>query len=237
MRTVPKCPVPLNETVQDGTRQYEVLVLPCMVSFRGTGLFRTSIYCLVLWYIHLRISKKFHCLKAQWQYMLVYASIYWCIPACTSIYQYIPNSKSMYWFTLAHYFLYLHMPVYTSIHQHIPVHTGIFKFWYVLIYTGMYWYVLVYTGMYQSRSEFKNGANQIWTSNLLHTFWYAWPLHCESTDAKHRIWYITKVCVHAPDFRVPVYVPGSWWRIDGAGLRPRPFLSSKSQLTHYNLKV
>ena len=60
------------------------------------------------------------------------------------------------------------MPVYTGIYKHIPVHPGIF--WYVLVYTGMYWYVLVYTGMYQSRSEFKNGANQILTSNLLHTF-------------------------------------------------------------------
>ena len=52
MGTVPKCPVPLSETVQDGTRQYEVLVLPCTVSFRGTGLFPTSIYCLVPWCIH-----------------------------------------------------------------------------------------------------------------------------------------------------------------------------------------
>ena len=50
------------------------------------------------------------------------------------------------------------MPVYTGIYKHIPVHTGIF------------WYVLVYTGMCQSRSEFKNGANQIRTRNLLHTF-------------------------------------------------------------------
>ncbi len=60
------------------------------------------------------------------------------------------------------------MPVYTGIYKHIPVHTGIF--WYVLVCTGMYWYVLGYTGMYQSRSEFKNGANQIQTRNLLHTF-------------------------------------------------------------------
>jgi hypothetical protein len=74
MRTVPKYPVPLNETVQDGTRPYEGLVLPCTISFRGTGLFPTSIYCLVPWCIHLRISNKFQCLKVQ--YMLVHTSTY-----------------------------------------------------------------------------------------------------------------------------------------------------------------
>ena len=125
----------------------------------------------------------------------------------------------MYWFTLAHYFLYQHMPVYTGIYKHIPVHTSIF--WYVLVYTGTYRYVLVHNGMHQSRSGFKNGANQIRTRNLL----LAFGMHSScsaSTDAKHWIWYITKVCEKIPDFRVRVYVPGSWWRIDGAGLRPRP---------------
>ena len=72
------------------------------------------------------------------------------------------------------------MPAHTGIYKHTPVHTGIF--WYVLVYTGMYWYVLVYTGMYQSRSEFKNGANQIQTSNLLHTF----DMHDRCTARVHQ---------------------------------------------------
>ncbi len=146
MRTVPECPVPLNETVQDSTSQYKAFtslvppysgvrdfwVLPC-----------TALYSVVSTY---GFQTKFSVLKH---------STCWYIPVCTSIYQYVPVCTNRYqkvkvctdshWYILFYTSTCQYIPAYTSTYQHIPVHTG--TCWYVLVCACMCWYVPACTNL------------------------------------------------------------------------------------------
>ncbi len=137
--------------------------------------------------------------------MLVYTSIYWYIPACTSTYHQdfwvlcctalycVVSTNGFQQSSVSESTVHADMLVYTSIfwyilytsmYQHRPINQLTSTvctdwlymlvctelYWYVLVCASMCWYVLVCAGMYQSRSGFKNGANQARIRDLLHNF-------------------------------------------------------------------
>ncbi len=100
IRKYPKVQYPRYNMVQEGTRPCTALyclVLPCMVSFRGTGNLGTVLIlqCTALYHV-VTVStdgfqRKFRSESTVragiYQNMLVYTSIYCYIPACTSIHR------------------------------------------------------------------------------------------------------------------------------------------------------
>ena len=104
---------------------------------------------------------------------LVYGGTCWYIPVNTGIYQHVLcfQTLNFLWNPLVDTTLYKAVHCSMRMVPKCPVHlnetvqgsTWQFK-------AGMCRYGLVCASMYQSRSGFKNGANQVWTRDLLHTF-------------------------------------------------------------------
>ena len=111
-----------ESTVHAGIYQ-PMLVYTSMYQHMPSGLSGTLLSCLVPCCIHLRISKKSLCLKAQ--YMLVYTSIYQYMLVYTSMYQHIPYRKCKHILT-----------VQTGMYCVVPVYTVLCR--YVLVCAGMY---------------------------------------------------------------------------------------------------
>ncbi len=142
----------------------------------------------------------------EWNRTRQYKAIQGLVPSCTFLYCLIQRYRTFgYFIVLPCIVLYpltdfkevlclkaQYMLVYTSIYWYIPVYIYILnsKSMYRLpVHTGMYWVVLVCAGMYQSRFGFKNGANQVRTRDLLHTFRM---LHrCTARVQTPTTWYVT----------------------------------------------
>ena len=149
---------------------------------------------------------------------LVYSGTCWYIPVNTGIYQHVLcfQTLNFLWNPLVDTTLYKAVHCSMRMVPKCPVHlnetvqgsTWQFK-------AGMCRYGLVCASMYQSRSGFKNGANQVWTSELLHT--------CHTTalqeyrNQTQDMYYVTiQKFVKMHSVYVPAHALGSWWRINSA---------------------